>query len=343
MIPFPRRDLPLRIVGAGVVASSRSASAAEDCAGTVCTADEGAASISAVDLRTGGVSSTALRVTPHNVQAVAAGRLLFAVGTAAGAHGADHTRANGRLVLLEPVSGAAPRIVAEIAAGRHPRHVVADSVGERAFITDSEADALLIVDVMQRRVVASVPVGDYPHGLRLGSNGREAWLANVRDGTVSVVDIAAGREAARIPVGPSPVQAGFAPDGGRAYVSLRGANAVADIDVRTRRVLRRIPVGSGPLQLFGTPDGRLLYVANEGTRAAPGTTASVIDLAAGAVIATIETGRGAHGVVVCEFGSRAFVTNLYDDTLTEIDVATQTARRRLRVGRTPNGVTWAPV
>jgi YVTN family beta-propeller protein len=343
MLPFPRRDVPLLLAGAGLIASAPKARAAETCTGTVFTADEGAASISAVDLRTGQVSITPLQVTPHNVQAVAGGLRLFAVGTAAGTHGADHAQAGGRLVVLEPVSGAAPRVVAEIAAGRHPGHVVADRTGERAFITDSEADALLIVDVTQRRVVTSVPVGDYPHGLRLSPDGREAWLANVRDGTVSVVDIVAGCESARIPVGPSPVQVGFAPDGGRAYVSLRGANAVADIDVRTRRVLRRIPVGSGPLQLFGTPDGRLLYVANEGTRAAPGTTASVIDLAAGAVIATIETGRGAHGVVVCEFGSRAFVTNLYDDTLTEIDVATQTAGRRLRVGRTPNGVTWAPV
>jgi YVTN family beta-propeller protein len=220
--------------------------------------------------------------------------------------------------------------------------VVADAAGEHAFITDSETDALLVVDVAQRRIATTVPVGDYPHGLRLSPDEREAWLANVRDGTVSVVDIAAAREVARIPAGPSPVQVAFVPDGSRAYVSLRGANAVAEIDARSRRVLRRIQVGRGPVQLFATPDGGFLYVANEGTRTAPGTTASVIDLTAGSVVATIETGRGAHGVVVCGNGTRAFVTNMYDDTLTEIDVKTRTVRRRLRVGRTPNGVTWAP-
>lgn len=338
-----RRELPFLLAGGSLLLSPPMARAVEECTGTVFTADEGAASISAVDLASGRTATAAVPIAPHNVQAVADGRLLFAVGTAAGAHGADHARAAGRLVVLEPMRGVAPRVVAEIVAGRHPGHVVADSAGERAFITDSEADALLIVDVMQRRVAASVPVGDYPHGLRLSPDGREAWLANVRDGTVSVVDIAAAREVARIPVGPSPVQVGFAPNGSRAYVSLRGANAVAEIDARNRRVLRRIPVGRGPVQVFATPDGGLLYVANEGTRAVPGTTASVIDLATGAVIATVETGRGAHGVVVCETGSRAFVTNLYDDTLTEIDVATQTVRRRIRVGRTPNGVTWAPV
>lgn len=337
-----RRELPFLLAASGLFLSAPMARAAAECAGTVFTANEGGASISAVDLASGRIATAAVPITPHNVQAVAGGRSLFAVGTAAGAHGSDHARAGGRLVVLEPVAGAAPRVVAEIAAGRHPGHVVASATGDRAFITDAEADALLIVDVAQRRVAASVPVGDYPHGLRLSPDGREAWLANVKDGTVSVVDLAAGREAARVQVGPSPVQVGFLPDGSRAYVSLRGADAVAEIDARTRRVLRRIPVGRGPVQLFATPDGRLLYVANEGTRASPGTTASVIDLAAGSVIATVETGRGAHGVVVCGTGSRAFVTNLYDDTLTEIDVATQVVRRRFQVGRTPNGVTWAP-
>lgn len=337
-----RRALPLLLAGSGMVLSAPAARAADECTGTVFTADEGSAGISAVDLASGRISSAAVPIVPHNVQAVAGGRRLFAVGTAAGAHGADHARAGGRLVVLEPVPGEAPRVTAEIAAGRHPGHVVADAAGGRAFITDSEADALLIVDVAQRRLAAGVPVGDYPHGLRLSPDEREAWLANVRDGTVSVVDIAAAREVARIPVGPSPVQVGFVPDGSRVYVSLRGADAVAEIDARTRSVLRRIPVGRGPVQVFATPDGGFLFVANEGTRAAPGTTASVIDLAAGSVVATVETGRGAHGVVVCGNGTRAFVTNLYDDTLAEIDVATRTVKRRLRVGRTPNGVTWAP-
>ena len=66
----------------------------------------------------------------------------------------------------------------------------------------------------------------------------------------------------------------------------------------------------------------------------------MVDVTAGTVAATIETGRGAHGVVVCRDGSRAFVTNIYDDSVAEIDVATGRVTRRFRTGRTPNGVTW---
>jgi YVTN family beta-propeller protein len=336
-----RRDLPFLFVGYGLLSSPEAAHASEVCTGTVFTANEGGRSISAVDLASGRISTAAVAIVPHNVEAVAGGQRLFAVGTATGAHGTDH-HSGGSLVVLEAVPSAAPRVTDQITAGRHPGHVVADAMGERAFITDSEVSALLVIDVAQRRTVASIPVGEYPHGLRLSPDGREAWLANVRDGTVSVVEIATAREVARIPVGPSPVQVGFVPDGSRVYASLRSANAVAEIDARSRRVLRRIPVGSGPVQIFATRDGAHLYVANEGSRAAPGTTVSVIDIGAGSVIASIETGRGAHGVVMCGNGSRAFVTSLYDDALTEIDVTTRTVRRRVRVGRNPNGVTWAP-
>jgi len=337
--PFRRQVIKL-LAGGGLALGLPSARAAAACGGTVFTADEGAPGITAVDLATGRTSATRLGVAPHNVEAAGGGRWLLAVGNAPTAHGPGHGPSAARLVVLEPVAGAAPRVVTEMAAGRHPAHVVADRAATRAFVTDSEADALLVVDLERRSVSATVKLGDYPHGLRLSPDDREAWVANVRDGTVSIVNVEQSREVARIQVGPSPVQAAFLPDGSRAYVSLRGADAVAEIEVATRRVVRRIQVGRGPVQLFATPDGRLVYVANEGTRAAPGMGVSVVDVAAGLVTTTVETGRGAHGVVICVDGSRAFVTNLHDDSVAEIDVATQRVTRRFRTARTPNGITW---
>ncbi len=334
-----RQVIPLLAAG-GLTLGLLPARGASACGGTVFTADEGAPGITAVDLATGRTSATRLGIAPHNVEAAGGGRWLLAVGNAPTAHGPGHRPSAARLVVLEPVPGATPRVVAEMPVGRHPAHVIADSTATRAFVTDSEADALQVVDLAQRRISATVKLGDYPHGLRLSPDEREAWVANVRDGTVSVVDVAQSREVARIQVGPSPVQVAFLPDGSRAYVSLRGADAVAEVEVATRRVARRISVGRGPVQVFATPDGRLVYVANEGTRASPGPGVSVVDVSAGAVATTIETGRGAHGVVVCADGSRAFVTNLYDDSVAEIDVATQRVTRRFRTGRTPNGITW---
>jgi len=176
--------------------------------------------------------------------------------------------------------------------------------------------------------------------MRLGSDGAELWIANTTEGSVSVVDVARFQEVARIPVGPAPIQVAFLPDNSRVLVTLAGADAVVEVDRATREVRRRIPVGPGPAQLYAAPDGRHVLVANQGTRDAPGTGVSVVDAERGIVLETLTTGRGAHGVTITADGTRAFVTNMFDDSVSEIDVERMAVSRRFAVGGSPNGVTW---
>jgi YVTN family beta-propeller protein len=58
------------------------------------------------------------------------------------------------------------------------------------------------------------------------------------------------------------------------------------------------------------------------------------------VIATIETGKGAHGVVVSDDGKRAFIANIVDDTVSVIDTATRKVTNNIKVGKGPNGITF---
>ena len=51
-------------------------------------------------------------------------------------------------------------------------------------------------------------------------------------------------------------------------------------------------------------------------------TVSVFDTEAMAVAASITTGSGPHGVVVDTTGETAWVTNLYDDTVSVLDLTT---------------------
>lgn len=346
MLMLDRRGIGGLLVGAGTVLAGVARAEAAGCGGYVFTADEGGRSISAVDLATGRVASTRITIAPHNVDAISSRGLLLAAGAAGAEHGGSHggqqADAAGRLILLEHVAGAGPRVVAEIAAGIHPAHVVPDPAGQRAFMSDSGTDTILVIELDAGRIAGSIPVDKGPHGMRLSPDGTELWVANTTAGSVSVIDITRMREAARIRVGPRPVQVGFLPDGSRLYVTLAGANQVAEIDRATRQVTRRVAVGPGPAQLFAAPDGRQVFVANQGTRASPGTTVSVIDVARGTVARTLSTGRGAHGVSICAGGSRAFITNMYEDSLTEIDADRMEVLRRFAVGRAPNGVAWLP-
>ena len=108
-------------------------------------------------------------------------------------------------------------------------------------------------------------------------------------------------------------------------------------------VVGTVPVGDGPVQVYLTPDGSRALVANQGTEAMPAASLSVIDTAGMVEVGEVATGAGAHGVVVDASGRRGYVTNIYADTVTVVDLTNDTAIATIPVGDGPNGVTWSPV
>jgi YVTN family beta-propeller protein len=317
----------------------------------VYTADEYGKSVSAIDLRTGQVTTTAIAIAPHNIQITADGKRLLAVGDPAGddhGHGAEDAahaaaaetaEAAGLLLVLDPDRlEAGP--VTSVPVGSHPAHVVADAAASRAFVTNAGDDAVAVVDLSTNQVIRRIQVGRYPHGLRLSPNEAELYVAAVEEGAVSVIDPESLAEVARIPVGAAPVQVGFTPDGARLYVSLRDENRVAVIDTATRQVVAKVDVGRNPIQVYATPDGTRVYVANQGTDAEPEDTVSVIDVATNAVIDTITTGQGAHGVAVSDDGAQVFVTNIVADSVSLIEESSRSVIKTYQVGDGPNGITF---
>lgn len=312
-------------------------------AGVVYTANEKDGTISAVDFASGRVDNVAVPIMPHNVQISADGRRLYVVGmgmatTGAGGMGA-HGAAGGRLMVLDSLN-VARGPVADIAIGPHPAHVVTSTDGKLAFITDSEENAVQVVDLAAMRILRAIPTGAYPHGLRASPDGRELYVANVKSESVSVIDTVSLTEVTRIKVGKGPVQVGFTPDGSKVFVSLNGEGKVAVIDRGTRKPVGKLAVGRNPVQVFATPDSKLVYVANQGTEKKPDNTVSVIDVGANRVIATVTTGKGAHGVVVDGGGRFAFVSNIADNSVSAIDTTTQKVARGFKVGAGPNGITF---
>ncbi len=337
-------------LAAAVILSSISITHAQNSSGFVYTADENGNTVSQIDLASGQVTTVAVPVTPHNIQVVPGRNLVLVVGlpvkgasdghhgTGSAAHGPEKVDA-GKLVLLGTADIAArPLVVIDV--GAHPAHVVADAAGQRAFVTNAEDNTVTVVDIVNRKTIGTIKVGNYPHGLRVSPDGGSIYVANVQEGTVSVIDTRSLSEVARVKVGTTPVQVGFTPDGNRVYVSLRDENKVAVIDTVKREVIARIDVGRSPIQVYATPDSRLLYVANQGTADQPDDKVSVIDVTSGAVIKTIQTDAGAHGVVVSNDGAFVFVTNIVDNTVSEIAVATQSVVRTHLVGKGPNGITF---
>ncbi len=323
--------------------------------GDVYTANERGGSISRIDLATGRVTTVAVGFLPHNVQVAADGRRILLVGSPPGAMSdmrepiaptarertgqGDKTEASpGEFLMLDAALDTVGAV--RIAIGREPAHVISDAAGSRAYTTNGEPSAVIVIDLARGRITDTIATAAGPHGLRARPDGRELYVAGTKDNAVSVIDVATQREVARVRVGRAPVQVAFLPDGERAYVTLRDDNAVAVLDTRTRRVLATIPVGRGPIQLIASPDGRQVYVANQGTEVEPDSTVSVIDTRRNAVARTLTVGRGAHGVAISDDGGLVFIANTFSGTVSVINTIAQHVIATVRVGAGPGGITY---
>ena len=323
--------------------------------GKVYVADEEANTVSVIDgasfKKTGSIP---VGQGPHNVQVAPDGKWLWVTNN--GEPGKPDEKmpsakmpksGNGVMASAGPgavwaIDTTTDKVVGKVPVGMHPAHVVVTPDGRHAYVTNGGANSVSVVDISALRVVETIPVGTSPHGMRISPDGRQAWVANLKGGTVSVIDTASRKEIAQLPVGKGPAQVGFTPDGRLGFVSLSQENRVAVIDPASRRVIRKVTVGTVPIQLYATLDSRLLLVANQGTPKKPGKTVSFIDLGTFKVVATIETGLGAHGVVVDRDGRRAFVTNTYANTVSVIDVAERKVIATVPVGKGPNGISTTP-
>lgn len=336
----------LAALSASLVLSSLSAFAAEQ---KVYVANEGAGTVSVIDGSTFKVTRhIAVGSGAHNVQVAPDGKLAWVTNNGvpqSGAAGKAHVGAGhgamahaGEVWAIDTVTD---EVAARVVVGKHPAHVVVSADSRWAYVTNGGDNTVSVVDTASLKVVDTVPTGDYPHGLRLSPDGKQVYVANLKGNTVSVIDTESRKEIGQIPMGKGPAQVGFTSDGQRAFVSLSQEASVAVIDPASRKVIRKVPVGDVPIQLYATPDNRLLFVANQGSRKNPGNTVSVIDLANFST-QQIQVGSGAHGVVVGTDGRHAYVSNLYANTVTVIDVQTSKTVATISVGAGPNGISVTP-
>lgn len=299
-------------------------------AGTVWVANEAGNSLTAVDAATGAVVATLTGIpSPHNLQVAPDGMTVWAVS------------GHEKLAVAVDVQSYTLRGVAPV--GSTPAHVVVSPDGTTVYVSNSGDNTVTVLEAATMTTQATIPVGDFPHGLRVSPDGRSVAVANLRSNTVSLIDTATLTVAATLEVGAGPVQVAYAPDGATLYVTLNGENAVAAVDLTTGMFKGKGAVGMGPVQVYVTPDGSVVLVANQGTQEAPSTTLSLVDAATLATVGTVETGRGAHGVVVEPSGRYAYVTNLYGNDLAVVDLEARRVIATAPTGEAPNGVSFSPI
>jgi len=301
-------------------------------------------SISKIDSGTNQVVDT-IKVdgAPHNVQVSPDGKI---VAFTSGEKMTEEQEKDKSMETTMGMKGSAVfydidagTLINQVEIGKHPAHIVFTEDGKYVLVTDSEANNVSIIDAKTYKVVNTVAVGKGPHGFRISKDSQFAYIANMDEDTVSVVDIVNNKEVKKIKVGKTPVTTGITSDGKTLLVTVNSENVLAIIDLATGSV-EKIPVGVGPAQVYIQSDDKYAFVANQGTKESPSNTVSKVDMASKKVISTIQTGKGAHGVVVTPDNKYVYVTNMYENTVSVIDNTTDQVIDTAQVDATPNGISY---
>ncbi|UUU35607.1 beta-N-acetylglucosaminidase domain-containing protein [Streptomyces sp. CA-210063] len=164
-----------------------------------------------------------------------------------------------------------------------------------------------------------------------GSASATVTLTGVTEGVHSVVVSGTGILDRAIPV-----QVTDGDGSSRALTANFSGASVSSIDLSSGKSTD-IRVGDNPGEVVVSADGRTAYAANQGSH-----TVSVIDVARGAVTATVAVGRVPAGLALTPDGGTLWVANYTDGTVQPVDTGTLRAGATVTVGSGPENMAITP-
>ena len=182
------------------------------------------------------------------------------------------------------------------------------------WITSEFADRLWVVDTETGVPVRAHETGDRPYPADVMWDGSHAFVPNLDAGTVSVIDLLNMETDATVDACPGPPGGALTPDQVTYVVACGGSDELVFVNTASFAVTGRVPgLGPRPFSVAVPGDGRYALVNNAG-----GSTVSVVDLEARAVVQTIEVGEQPIVLRAHPDGERVFVANEVAGTLVEL-------------------------
>jgi YVTN family beta-propeller protein len=136
---------------------------------------------------------------------------------------------------------------------------------EFAYVANSAANTVSVLDLVYLRQDRTLQVGLNPSGMAVNPVRSEVYVVNTQSGSVSVIDAVANRVVATIPVHRLPYFIAVEASGHRAFVANSGSNTVSVIDLDRRREIAVAGTGEQPGLARISPDMRSLVVTNRGS------------------------------------------------------------------------------
>ena len=176
-----------------------------------------------------------------------------------------------------------------------PHNIAFRPDGKSAYVASqvSGNNALVEVDVKDRRVLRRVPLDKTPRALDFDSDGRHLYFTEASVNAVLVLDPVSNEIVAKVPVGASPHHAKFMAGGAKnALVVSQDTNELAVINLTNNQVVKTFQTGKNPHWIASGREGRIAYITNEGANSV-----SIIDLGTG-YAKTVAVGSAPRKIVI---------------------------------------------
>jgi len=191
-----------------------------------------------------------------------------------------------------------------IPVGSAPHSIAIRPDGSRAYVSNSGAGTLSVIDTAAGVVTATIGVGTGPWAVTVTPDGQFVCVTEPGSGTVGFVSTATGALIGTVSGLTVPRGLAVTPDGTRLYVANSGTNTVSVINTATRAITGTVTVGNSPETIAIRPDGLRAYVSHP----ADGTV-RVINTLSATVTATVTGFDVPLGVAVAPDGARLYVAN----------------------------------
>jgi len=224
---------------------------------------------------------------------------------------------------LTEIDAITKEVTTNYIAGAAPAHITSDHTGDNFYVSIEGSNYVQMFKQKNMRLTDQIPIsGSGPHGIWYGGNpddGSEIIMtSNSLDNTVSFIDPDKKEEIITLDAGLYPLGAGVNSTGTRGYAGncLEGSVSIYNLETDPIESMSTLTVGGCPVQAPVSPDDSYLVV--------PGSPTVVVDTATNTVVASFNTGKGAHGATFTrkadETGYYAYVTHKKENYVSVIDL-----------------------
>jgi YVTN family beta-propeller protein len=244
------------------------------------------------------------------------------------------------LAFVDPISG---KVTGRVAVGQGPHEVAASADGKLAFVGNygsrEPGSTLSVIDVAAQKELRRVDLGPLrrPHGI-VCADGKVYFTAELNklvaryDPVANQVDwlLGTGQNSTHMLL--------FSKDGNQIFTANIGSDSITAIDRQANFNETVIPVGKGPEGMDLSPDGKELWVATSRDGGI-----SIVNTASRKVTATLNPGtKRSNRLKFTPDGKLVLITDLEAGELQVWDAVAQREIKRLKLGRTPEGILIVP-